>query len=269
LRRTDVLLDALEATGAGDRHDPPLLGEQPGQRDLPRGGALGRGEGSHVVDDRGVHVSVLRGEAGDGPADVSLGEGRGGVDGPGEEALAERTERDEADSELGAGGQHLRLGVAGPQRVLGLDRCDRVDGVGAANRAGTGLRRCGVILARRVPRNSRISVRLSTWPAYERISGRGRPRQYLSKQGLPQWAGPRLACCRRHWQTRNLPEEEDARGVADLWVPSRPWGRTTRRAAWVIAGWVADWPWWSARRRMPRSPRRPCARCPGPDGRSR
>ena len=35
--------------------------------------------------------------------------------------------------------QQLGLGVAGPQRVLGLQRGERVDGVGAADRAGASL----------------------------------------------------------------------------------------------------------------------------------
>ena len=43
---------------------------------------------------------------------------RVGGHGAGEEPLAQRAERHEPDAELGAGGQHLRLGVAGPQRVL-------------------------------------------------------------------------------------------------------------------------------------------------------
>ena len=38
--RAGVLLDAVGPAGAGDRHDPRLLGQQPGQGDLPRGDAL-------------------------------------------------------------------------------------------------------------------------------------------------------------------------------------------------------------------------------------
>ena len=44
----------------------------------------------------------------------------------GEEAAPERRVGDEADAELAAGRQDLRLGVARPQRVLGLQRGDRV-----------------------------------------------------------------------------------------------------------------------------------------------
>ena len=36
----EVLLESVQLGGAGDGHDPRLLGEQPGQRNLT-GGALG------------------------------------------------------------------------------------------------------------------------------------------------------------------------------------------------------------------------------------
>jgi len=37
---SEVLFQAFYSTGARDRHDPGLLGEQPGQRDLGRRGVL-------------------------------------------------------------------------------------------------------------------------------------------------------------------------------------------------------------------------------------
>jgi len=92
-----------------------------------------------VLDDRLVRVPVLRREAGDGGADVTCRERGRGVDGAGQEPLAQRAERDEPDAEFGEGGQDLGLGVAGPQRVLGLHRGHRVHGVGAADGAGAGL----------------------------------------------------------------------------------------------------------------------------------
>ena len=57
----------------------------------------------------------------------------------GEEAVAERRVGHEADAELAQQRQQLGLRVAGPQRVLGLQRGDRVHGVGAADRVGAGL----------------------------------------------------------------------------------------------------------------------------------
>ena len=53
---------------------------------------------------------------------------------PREEALAQRAEGDEADPELLERRQHLRLGLPPPQRVLALERRDRLDRVGAADR---------------------------------------------------------------------------------------------------------------------------------------
>ena len=58
---------------------------------------------------------------------------------PGEQAVAERRVGDEADPELAQQRQDLRLHVAGPQRVLGLKRGDRLHGVCAADGLGGGL----------------------------------------------------------------------------------------------------------------------------------
>jgi len=45
-----------------------------------------------------------------------------------------------ANAEFGTGRQHLRIGIAGPQRLLALHRGDGMDGVRAPNGIGTGLR---------------------------------------------------------------------------------------------------------------------------------
>ena len=55
------------------------------------------------------------------------------------EALAERAERYEADAELDQGRQDLLLGLAPPQRVLALQRGDRLDGARPADGADAGL----------------------------------------------------------------------------------------------------------------------------------
>ena len=57
-----------------------------------------------------------------------------------EEAPAERRVRDQADAELAQGREDLVLDMPGPQRVLGLDRRDRMDRVGPADRLGARLR---------------------------------------------------------------------------------------------------------------------------------
>ena len=97
LRRCGVLLHALDAPRAGDGDDPRLLGEQPGECNLPRGGALGGCDGLDLVDQCEVVLQRLAGEPGDLGSQVVRGEGGRGVDGAGEEALAEGAERDEPD----------------------------------------------------------------------------------------------------------------------------------------------------------------------------
>ena len=57
----------------------------------------------------------------------------------GQEPAPERRVGDEPDPELAQQRQDLLLRVAGPERVLGLQRRDRVGGVGAADRLGRGL----------------------------------------------------------------------------------------------------------------------------------
>ena len=68
----------------------------------------------------------------------------GGADRPGEEAVPERRVGHEADAQLAQQRKQLGLRIAGPQRVLGLQRGDRVHGVGAADRLGAGLRQADV-----------------------------------------------------------------------------------------------------------------------------
>src|SRR6266536_3355709 len=74
-----------------------------------------------------------------GVAPVVLGDVLGGADLAGQKAVAERGVRDEADTEAAQQREQFGLGVAGPQRVLGLQRGERVDGVGAADRVRAGL----------------------------------------------------------------------------------------------------------------------------------
>src|SRR5689334_14182959 len=51
VRRTEVLLEAVDLGGAGDGHHPRLAREDPGQRDLRGGRLLLRRNALHEVDD--------------------------------------------------------------------------------------------------------------------------------------------------------------------------------------------------------------------------
>src|SRR6266566_9902405 len=94
-----VLLDAGDPPGAGDRSDVLALGEQPSQRDLRRCSAGLGGDGLDLVDDGQVALQILPGEAGVGLAPVVVGDVVDGADLAGEEAVAERGVRDEADAQ--------------------------------------------------------------------------------------------------------------------------------------------------------------------------
>ncbi len=97
------------------------------------------GDGLDLVDDAQVALEVLAGEARVGLAPVVVGPLVGGADRAGEEAVAERRIGHEADAQLAQQRQQLGLRVTGPQGVLGLQRGDRVHGVGAADRVRAGL----------------------------------------------------------------------------------------------------------------------------------
>src|SRR5688572_13313097 len=83
---------------------------------------------------------VLGREPRDGGAEVAAVERRGLVNAPREEAAAERAEGYEADAELLEGRQDRRLRLAPPERVLALQRGDRMDGMGAPDRPRARLR---------------------------------------------------------------------------------------------------------------------------------
>jgi hypothetical protein len=63
----------------------------------------------------------------------------GTLGGAGQEAAAERAERHEADPQFAQDGQHVRLEVAFPDRILALQRRHGLHGVGAADRRGARL----------------------------------------------------------------------------------------------------------------------------------
>ena len=95
------------------------------------------GDLTEEVDQRKVRRTIGLGESRNPSADVTGCEGGGGVDGAGQEAFAQRAVGHQADAELVEGGQHLGLHGAVPQGVLALQRGDRLNGVGAADGAGS------------------------------------------------------------------------------------------------------------------------------------
>ena len=99
-RGSDVLLEPVQLRGARDRNDPRLLREQPRQRELRGGRLLPSCYPGHPIHQRPIRLAILGREAREAVAEVGAVERRVLVELPREEASSERTERDEADSEL-------------------------------------------------------------------------------------------------------------------------------------------------------------------------
>src|SRR2546422_8854129 len=74
------------------------------------------------------YTTLFRSKARVVAAPVVRGQVLEAADLPGEEPAPERAVGHEPDPELAARGQDLVLGVARPQRILGLQRADRVHG---------------------------------------------------------------------------------------------------------------------------------------------
>ena len=110
--RADVLLQTMQLRGAGDRHDPRLLSQQPGERDLGGRRLLPRCDSREQIDQGLVCLARLRREAGNDVAEIGAVERRVLVDRAGEEALAQRAEGDEADPEFLKRRQDFLLGLA-------------------------------------------------------------------------------------------------------------------------------------------------------------
>src|SRR6266508_1049620 len=135
----DVLIESCELRGPGNRRDPWLLGEQPCERDLRRRRPLFVRDLPQDIHDRLICLARFRREAQHEIAEIGAHERRLLVDRARQEAFAEWTEGHEADAELLEGWQQLFFGTSPPQGVFALDRSDRLDGVGAADRAHAGF----------------------------------------------------------------------------------------------------------------------------------
>src|SRR5258708_29745188 len=118
--RPNVLLQAMRLRRARDGNNPWPLGQQPGERDLGGRRVLALRDAAEQLDQRLVRLPRLRREAGDGVAEVCTVEGGVLVHLPGDVALAQWAERNEADSELFENWDDLRFGFPPPERILTL-----------------------------------------------------------------------------------------------------------------------------------------------------
>src|SRR5262249_49837580 len=140
VERAEVLLQVRAPLRARDRDDVVALREDPRERELRGPAALLRGELLHAADEVEVLLEVVALEARRHPPVVVGREVLEALDLPGEEAASERAVRHEPDPELPARGEDAVFRIAAPERVLGLDGGDRVDGGCAPERLRTRLR---------------------------------------------------------------------------------------------------------------------------------
>ena len=132
----EVLLEAVQLARPGDRSDPRLLGQQPGERDLGGRGSVALGHVLEPVEQPLVGLPRVLGEPRDRGPDVALGERGRRVDSPGEEPFAQRAVGDEPDPQLRDGREDLLLGRTPPEGVLALESGDGMDRVRAPDGVG-------------------------------------------------------------------------------------------------------------------------------------
>src|SRR5205823_13791513 len=131
--------------GTRNRHDPRLLGKQPGKRDLRGSRLLAFCDLAKQIDQGLIRFSSLWRKTRDDVAEVGTVKGRVFVDLSCEEALPQWAKWNEADSEFLEGRQHFRFRVSPPQRVFALDGSDRLDGMCAPDRSHSCFRKAEVL----------------------------------------------------------------------------------------------------------------------------
>src|SRR6185436_10903139 len=132
-RRCDVLLQAMQLCRPWNRHDPGLLGKQPGECDLGERHVLPLSDGVEEVDQRPVRLPSFRCETRYGVPEIGAVKGGIFVDLARKVALPQGTEGNEADSELFERRNDLRFRLPPPKGVLTLKGGDGLNCMCATN----------------------------------------------------------------------------------------------------------------------------------------
>src|SRR5947209_4780469 len=104
---SDVLLQAVQLRGTRNRHDPRLLGKQPGKCYLSRCRLLPFCDLAQQINQGQIRLPSLRRKTRDDVAEVGTVELRVLVDPSREEAFTQRTKWNEPDSEFLERWQHF------------------------------------------------------------------------------------------------------------------------------------------------------------------
>src|SRR5262249_54973674 len=138
--RGRVLLEIAPTLRTGDRHEAPGLREQPGERDLSGHRALVRCDFSHDRGGAHVRLEVFALKARITATIVPLWVLVAALHVTGEKAPTEGTERHEPDAELTERRDDPSLEAALPERILALQRGDRMHRVRPTDRLLARLR---------------------------------------------------------------------------------------------------------------------------------
>src|SRR5439155_6720105 len=129
----------FDVPSAGDRHNVVALSQHPRERQLRRRAALLFRKLLDLAHQLDILLEILAGEARMVLAEIVVGEIVRRLDLAGEEPAAKRRISNIADAELAHRREYFRLGVAAPQRQLGLDGGDRRGRMRRADRPRRGL----------------------------------------------------------------------------------------------------------------------------------
>ena len=132
----------LQPSGAWDRNNPRLPGEQPGERDLSRCRLLPFCDRREQINHGLIRLPSIRIEARDVVAHIGTVECGAFVDLAGQKALTQRAIWNKADSEFLERRDYFRFRPSPPQRIFALYGSDRLDGVRATDRLGSLLPTC-------------------------------------------------------------------------------------------------------------------------------
>src|SRR4029077_6436061 len=141
----EVFFEARQLGGAWDGNNPRLLGKQPSERDLSRGGLLPYRDLAKEIHERPIRFPVLWRKARDDVAEITFVELRIFADLSGEEAFSQRAKWNEADSEFLERGYHFRFRFSEPERVLALQCGDGLNFVCATDGLHAGFRKAEVL----------------------------------------------------------------------------------------------------------------------------
>src|SRR6266849_9186133 len=137
--RTEILVQISASLGADEGNNLFAARQQPGKRELRGRAVFLPGDLLDAPDKLEIALEIFSLEARRIAAVVAGRKIFEAPDAPRQEAAAQRRIGDKTNAQLAARRQDFVFGVAGPQRIFGLKRRDRMNGRGATQGCGRGF----------------------------------------------------------------------------------------------------------------------------------